>query len=120
VYGYGTIGIGRGAIANNHHATAIGEYAEVSAYGSVALGASSVCDREYAVSVGTADNGRYITHVLPGEQDDDAVTVAQLKDAALQVNPKVARRLGNLEARIATLRQLEARIAALERAAGRS
>lgn len=78
-------GLGSGANASGSRTTAIGHGAKALAFRAVAIGAGSDCDRDNAVSVGAVDALRCITHVAPGQQDDDAATVSQLRDAGLDV-----------------------------------
>jgi autotransporter adhesin len=73
--------VGEAAQATNTGSTALGRSANASAQGSVALGAFSVADQINTVSVGDASQGltRRITNVAMGAENNDVVTVKQLK-----------------------------------------
>ncbi|MGF6771634.1 autotransporter adhesin [Paraburkholderia sp. GAS199] len=62
-------------------AIAFGSGASASAAGSVALGADSTAERDNVVSVGNDSAQRQIVNVAAGTQNNDVVTVAQLKGA---------------------------------------
>ena len=92
--------VGNNAIAINKHAVALGEGASAGGEGSLALGAgaavatkssvalgeNSVTDRDNSVSVGSDTIKRQITNVAAATQDNDAVTLKQLKDAGINTD----------------------------------
>ncbi len=81
----GATGATRGAYANGVGSVSIGVMSEARANNSVAIGPNTLADRADTVSVGAVNNRdgltftRQIVNVKAGTQDDDVVTVTQLK-----------------------------------------
>lgn len=81
------IGMGASVGENAWSSIAIGQGARVNdlAFNAVALGQGSVADRADTISIGSAGHERWITNVRPGYRDTDAVNVAQLRAAGLDI-----------------------------------
>ncbi|HKT28418.1 MAG TPA: hypothetical protein VJR68_09590, partial [Dyella sp.] len=99
-----SIAIGRGAMvtANASDALALGAEAsvEAGAIGSVALGHGAVADRGNSISIGGGSVGaRQIIHVAAGTELDDAVNVAQLKEAVAAMMAEIQQLRSQLAAR---------------------
>lgn len=75
--------VGGHSKANASKASAFGYLAQAGFRNSVALGAGSISKRENSVSVGNLEGQltRQITDAAPGTQDNDVVTLGQLKAA---------------------------------------
>ena len=82
------IAIGDLALVDSDSALAIGANATVHGAQSVALGCASTTDRAQTVSVGNDSTRRFIARVAAGQEDDDAATVGQLKEAGLSVTAR--------------------------------
>ena len=80
------VALGRNSHANGAGSVALGYHTDAQAEGSVALGDFSIATKANTVSVGnTVGNNtlkRQIVNVAAGTDDDDVVTVGQLKDAS--------------------------------------
>lgn len=77
--GADSVAIGSYAIAEGSRSVTLGANANAVAENSVAIGASSHAHRANTVSIGAAGAERQLTNVAEGQQDTDAVNLAQLK-----------------------------------------
>ncbi|WP_446687003.1 YadA-like family protein [Paraburkholderia rhizosphaerae] len=81
-----SVAMGTAANATGATSTALGAASIASASNSVALGQKSIADRANTVSIGAAGSERQIANMAKGTADTDAVNVAQLKSAGLNVD----------------------------------
>jgi len=85
VSGDQSIGAGVNNKVAGHNAGAVGSNNQVSGGNAVVLGNGSSSDRDGTVSVGSANAERQIVYVAAGVQDTDAVNLAQLRQADLNL-----------------------------------
>lgn len=85
VSGDQSIGAGVNNKVSGHNSGAVGSNNQVSGSNAVVLGNGSSSDRDGTVSVGSANAERQIIYVAASVQDTDAVNLAQLRQADLNL-----------------------------------
>ena len=106
------------AIGNNNKISGektfvLGNDVETSAKRAVVLGDGSTATEDNIVSVGSKDNPRKIVNVAKGENDTDAVNVAQLKETLSGTVAGVNQALSDLDSRVNKVGAGAAALAAL-------
>ena len=106
------------AIGNNNKISGektfvLGNDVETSAKRAVVLGDGSTATEDNVVSVGSKDNPRKIVNVAKGENDTDAVNVAQLKETVSGTVAGVNQALSDLDSRVNKVGAGAAALAAL-------
>ena len=113
VTGANSIVIGTGNQVSGSNVFVLGNSVKTTVSNAVILGNESTATEDNVVSVGSEKNPRKIVNVAKGENDTDAVNVAQLKDAVSGTVVSVNQALSDLDSRVNKVGAGAAALAAL-------